>query len=496
MNRTFILLVIALIMIGVVPVFAEPPTFTFGGEIRTRGEWWEHEIVPYWDYSTGEPLYGIDYEDDVNFYHLRARFNVLAEMSRDVKGFIEFQSNTFWGANDLYYSMGDSPSMYGVGRYFGTSPEMDPQWRAYAGDPRDTSVELYQAYIEADNLMGWPVDLRIGRQELVYGNELFVGNSDFYGGLSFDAIKLMAHVGDFDVDLWKAKLVEGFGEDDWDFWGWYNTFHGFDNMVIEGYAFYLSDQRKLSWQSWEQPDDMDHITVGLRTAGTVANAWDYNAEAAVQYGNWFGSEDVEAWAVDTHGGYKFNTMFTPYLGAGYSFASGDKSMTDSHYEQFFNLFGDMHGRFGELDFLPSFTNVHVAQINFNATFAKDWVAGVNTYYFWLNHPYEGWVMTEYHSYPSGETDESGGDIITEEGVWKWKRLHNELAGEVDSFVTYKYSDNLNFRLVWAHLFAEDYIEDFYSVHDFTWKTYNGTLGVPWGKNDNLDRVYLQAQLKF
>jgi hypothetical protein len=504
MSKSSILLVITA-MIVAVPVLADPPTFTFGGEIHARGEWWEHEIVPYMGYMSGEDYYGIDYEDDVNFYLLRGRFNVLAEMTKDVKGFMEFQTYAPWGGNDTYYFMGDTPAQLGVGSYLGRFPEMYPDYRSMANELNDADVNLYQAYIEVNNIMGWPVDLRVGRQEMVYGTELFVGNNSFYGGLSFDAIKLMAHAGDVDMHVWKAKLVEGWGEDDWDFWGWYNTYSGIDNMVIDGYIFYLNDQRKYYWQPWERPDDMDHVTVGFRAAGSLWEAWDYNAEVAWQWGNWYGSEEVEAWAVDVSGGYTFDTLFTPHIGFGYSFASGDNSSEDSKYENFFNLFGDMHGRFGELDLLPSFSNVHIAQLNLNATFAEDWVAGLNAYYFWLNRPYEGWVMDEYHSWPSGETDENGDAILAETGTWKWKRLDNELGGELDAFVTYQYSENLTFRLCWAHLFAQEYIEDFYSVHDYQWS--NGvygdsgyasaySVGVPWGDNDDIDRVYLMAHLSF
>lgn len=55
----------------------------------------------------------------------------------------------------------------------------------------DDGFDLHQAYIAIGNAMESPLTARIGRQELAYGNERFIGKGDWNNmGRSFDASKL------------------------------------------------------------------------------------------------------------------------------------------------------------------------------------------------------------------------------------------------------------------------------------------------------------------
>src|SRR6185295_4215801 len=54
--------------------------------------------------------------------------------------------------------------------------------------PSNDSFDLYQAYFQMGNPKDYPLLLKVGRQEMTYGDERFVGVSDWNNaGRSFDA---------------------------------------------------------------------------------------------------------------------------------------------------------------------------------------------------------------------------------------------------------------------------------------------------------------------
>ncbi len=61
------------------------------------------------------------------------------------------------------------------------------------GDNRDNKIFLDNAYIEARNMFNLPVDLTLGRQNLIYGSGFVIldGQSQFAStSIYFDGVKL------------------------------------------------------------------------------------------------------------------------------------------------------------------------------------------------------------------------------------------------------------------------------------------------------------------
>src|SRR5690606_31870040 len=108
-------------------------------------------------------------------------------------------------------------------------------------------VEVYQAYIEANEMFGYPLRLRIGRQELAFGSEWLVGVNDaaaFFQGLSFDAVRLTYATDVFSVDAFAAKLADTTPleqDGDVDFYGVYGSYLGLEDIVIDAYWMWLRD---------------------------------------------------------------------------------------------------------------------------------------------------------------------------------------------------------------------------------------------------------------
>ncbi|HPO86092.1 MAG TPA: alginate export family protein, partial [Candidatus Hydrogenedentes bacterium] len=121
--------------------------------------------------------------NDLDYVEQRTRLNVKADFTNEVSAFIELDSYDIWGE------------------------DFRSNWITGA-DVRSTSVddvEVYQAYIEANEMWGLPLRARIGRQELSFGSQWLVGVNDAsqgVWGLSFDALRLTYATDVFSVDAW------------------------------------------------------------------------------------------------------------------------------------------------------------------------------------------------------------------------------------------------------------------------------------------------------
>src|SRR5215472_4615038 len=82
-----------------------------------------------------------------------------------------------------------------------------------AGDERNPSpdvdhIDLYQAFLRLGDPAQFPLTAKIGRQELIYGDERLVGNADWANvPRSFDAAKLRFENANFWVDAFSGFVV-------------------------------------------------------------------------------------------------------------------------------------------------------------------------------------------------------------------------------------------------------------------------------------------------
>ena len=116
-------------------------------------------------FSRTEYLEDFDFDDTnkdrQDFTFFRARIDVNAQVSEDIGACIEVQADGFWGEHE--------GSGFFSGDPVGSSDSLD-----------GVDMTLYQAYISLDNIGGSLVSLKVGRQEHILGNELHMGDNDYY----------------------------------------------------------------------------------------------------------------------------------------------------------------------------------------------------------------------------------------------------------------------------------------------------------------------------
>ena len=228
--------------------YSELQNITVGGSIHITGHY-----------------YNMDSLGKMSYLDQRTRLHVKADFTNDVSAFIEFDYYSGWGEGfrSLYLS-GENV-------------------RA----PNDNTVDLYQGYLEARNLWGMPLSLRVGRQELRFGSEWLVGSNYTTAALlgpSFDALRLSYAHDVFTLDVAAAKLAETGGdflEGDTDFYLTYFSYIGIEDIVLDAYWMFLRDDGVALG------DRVQLHTLGMRAAGVVGN-FDFEVEGAYQFGNIYG----------------------------------------------------------------------------------------------------------------------------------------------------------------------------------------------------------------
>ena len=119
--------------------------------------------------------------DQFQYFPYRIRIAAEGHFTKNVSAWIEFQNVGVAGNG--------GPTRSGAG-----------------GDGSD--VEMYQGNMTLDKLWSDSFSLRIGRQEMVAGNELLLGDDDFYTGISHDGGVGMWDFDNVDVMVWYTRPTE------------------------------------------------------------------------------------------------------------------------------------------------------------------------------------------------------------------------------------------------------------------------------------------------
>jgi len=311
-----------------------------------------------------------------------------------------------------------------------------------------------------------PLTVRVGRQELLYGNERLVSPLEWANvRRRFDGVKLFAHGDTWDVDLWYAKpvVVERIEGDDYDedldFYGAYVTYKGIPRHGVDVYFLAIDDAG-----SRRNPNgrigDISRYTLGSRFWGQTAD-FDYETELAGQWGRWAG-DTIQAWMWSFDGGYTFaKAPWNPRLGAGFDFATGDDDPNDGSVGTFDQLFPLGHKYLGFLDLIGR-QNITAVNVNLSAwPVAKKVKAAAAFHAFWLTEEKDALYNAGGAPTRRDPTGDSGREIGT----------------ELDLTVAWKIDPHQSILLGYSHFWDSNFI-------------------INTGKSEDPDLFYVQYQFKF
>jgi hypothetical protein len=393
-------------------------------------------------------------------------------------------------------------SVYVEGRSSSTTGD-DRSWNGAipgtggAGPESDGPVDLHQAYVTIGNHKEFPVSAKIGRQELIYGDERLVGAFGWNNiGRVFDAARLRWQNAWFAAEAFTGKIVLP-DDNSFNVWNDYNLFSGVHvstrqvpKMLSEFYFFSRNDgvgsasaQNPVSFPPFQAaaPVARDIYTLGARfKSGTNEfGNFDFTAEGAYQFGNWkptlTGSrQEHHAYAFMGNAGYTFGETFgTPRLALEYSYASGDGSATDNQHETFDNLYPTNHKFYGYADYF-SWQNLHDARAIFQIKPHPRVSVAVEGHLFWL-------ADTADSLYNVGGAARAGGGVGTGTGFNRNPSYDSFVGSELDVIAGFAVNKFAMLEAGYGHFFTGDYI-------DQSWKSAGGSADSDW--------FYIQTIIRF
>src|SRR5262245_39525697 len=237
-------------------------------------------------------------------------------------------------------------------------------WRNTKPDapPFEDTLDVRQAYLEFGNSETNKLSVRVGRQELAFGEQRLVGHVSWLNtARSFDAVRATYRAKNVRVDAFAASVVNiKDGEFNKRTDG--NNFHGayavlgaiVPKATVEPYFFW----RESGGQRSENGvgGKLDFKTVGARWVGKLPARFDYGVEVAGQTGS-LGPDDVRAWGGHWLIGYSLKARYAPRIIAEYNYATGDRALGDGRRGGFDQLYPTPHDKTGLADQV-GWKNIH------------------------------------------------------------------------------------------------------------------------------------------
>lgn len=283
----------------------------------------------------------------------------------------------------------------------------------------EQNLDLHQGYVDLVQVAGTNLNLRLGRQELSFGDERLIGAFGWSNvGRSFDAVKFTwPHAGGT-LHFWGAQTKEGevpllaTGAPRADrneyFYGLYNEWRRTPGCDVDAYLL------------WRDADagSVDHWTLGGRAKGRLSRAAvDYSAELAYQFGD-EGAADFEAHAFAGSVGYTFAGRLSPRLSLEYCLASGDPNPNDSKVETFDQLFPTNHSKYGFID-LVGWRNMRDVHLGLSVKPSPKTKVAADWHRFRLDEPTDSWYVAGGSAKMTDPTGTSGDDLGSELDLTLW-----------------------------------------------------------------------------
>jgi hypothetical protein len=320
------------------------------------------------------------------------------------------------------------------------------------------AFDLQQAWVQWGRPQHWLV--KIGRQELLYGDQRYVGNADWSNtGRVFDAVRGRLEQGTSWVEAFTSRVVipqhRHFNQS--------NRYDAFSGV-------YGSTRRLLPIQDTEVyflarnvtassptaitptlggPGARDIYTLGTRWKSVAAKTgpWDYTVEFTAQRGR-IGQAgkrlDHRAYAFNVVGGHTWKDVGgSPRLGLGYDYGSGDSNPNDACNETFELLFGTNHRLYGNMD-LVGLRNLHAARLEGSMRPNARLSLALEYMQFWM-------ADTADLFYPESGAGRSAN------GYRRSSELPRSVGQELDLLVDWRITPTIQIRTGLAHFFAGQYI---------------------------------------
>ncbi len=313
------------------------------------------------------------------------------------------------------------------------------------------NFDLHQAYVNLHRLLGQGIDVKVGRQEIVYGAGRLIAQPAWSNRMRhFDAAVAHFYTPKIYADLIYAQDVK---YDD-------NNFNrSLDEEYLTGvYSGYQKDKNSFLLEGYFLAQVVNttdlpttRYTVGGRWQGKLPADILCDVEIPFQFGH-AGTKDIRAMAAHVDFSKELTSWtWKPKWTLELNRAGGDIDPNDSEVNTFNPLYQSTHTPYGDLDFFR-WQNMREVALNVSLSPTKKLKLRPQTNFFWLDSKFDSWVNA------SGTTlrSQTSGD-------------RNYYVGqELSLKVNYDVSKNIKLESGYAHFFTGGFIKDTGADDDVDW----------------------------
>ncbi|MEK7368641.1 MAG: alginate export family protein, partial [Planctomycetota bacterium] len=393
----------------------------------------------------------------------RTRLNVDADVNDHLRAFFQLQDSRFWGIEN------------------GTVRNQGYVNDGGTGDAGQNTLDLHQGYVDVRKLFNYPVTMRVGRQEIIWGNHRMMGNLDWHTiARSWDAIRGMYDTEDHAAEAFAAiqrhdpaqdattNVQGGIRQKDNDRqnYGFMWTFKKLvPDSTLEIMFLHDNDQmtavQSVATLNQIRPGSRGNAKIydaGYRIAGKVGKNIDYASESHYQLGRFYGMNH-RAWAASVEGGYTFNEVgWKPRLGAEFDWSPGSGHgrghRRGQKHKTFFNFYPTSHLHYGYMDQM-AWMNMKAFKTQIKVKPTKKLVAWADVWGFWLDNVHDNWYSA------AGVVAGAAMRGFTPGTAARNPSSH--LGTELDLTAQYQLYDNVALQAGYSHFFNGDYLKDTASV---------------------------------
>lgn len=332
-------------------------------------------------------------------------------------------------------------------------------------------LALQQAF--ADLTLGWgeegTITLRAGRQQLLFGKQRLVSPLVWSNTMrTWDGVSAIINTGGWTYHAFWTQFapVRKYDSNQSDrhtqFFGLYASGLLCDDCGMNTDLYVLGLDQDDPANTYNGTTGAERrYTVGGRLFGKIKDTrWDYDAEAAYQFGD-VGSADINAWMFAGELGYAYGDDWKTRAFVGFDYASGDDSPGDGDVETFNPLFPLGHAYLGYIDVVGR-QNIMDFSIGASAQPLDRLTVRAALHVFW-------------RASDNDALYNAGGGVVRGGGLAGSRYV----GAELDLTAKYKLDAHTTLLLGYSHFFAGDYIEDATPAAD-----------------DDIDYFYAQVQWVF
>jgi hypothetical protein len=328
-----------------------------------------------------------------------------------------------------------------------------------SASPNRNTWDLHQAWVQLGGTEKYPVTLRLGRQELNFGEQRLVGSAPWLNAPRvFDAALATFRLPALRVDIFASSVVNASDEQPdhhkqgTPFYGIYGSLGRLvRKSTIEPYYFW-----RLAPAGYSAPyangasGHLNQKTVGFRWVGSLPAKFDYGAEMARQYGS-LGTNSISAWAGHWIIAKSFDTRLKPRILFEYNYASGNGRPTSNSLGTFDQLYPSGHDKIGETDQV-GWRNIRDIRTGaeFKAT-RKLTFSGIY-HNFWLADAHDGLYAASGAVVARSLTGAAG----------------THVGQELDAAGTYSWNKAVQVGLGYGHVFTSEFLNKTTSGKDYNY----------------------------